>query len=46
MAKLDDILCAPYRDYIQCQEKARRCMLALGNIIYEPMQSERRWFVY
>ncbi|XP_032793835.2 SET and MYND domain-containing protein 4 [Daphnia magna] len=42
MAKLDDILCAPYRDYIQCQEKARRCMLALGNIIYEPMQSERR----
>ncbi|XP_057377156.1 SET and MYND domain-containing protein 4-like [Daphnia carinata] len=42
MAKLDDILCAPYRDYIQCQEKARRCMLAQGNIIYETMQSERR----
>ena len=29
--KLDAILCPPYRDYIQCQEGARRCMLTMGN---------------
>ncbi|XP_046441017.1 SET and MYND domain-containing protein 4-like isoform X1 [Daphnia pulex] len=36
MSKLDDILCPPYRDYIQCQERARRCILTLGNVIYAP----------
>ena len=29
--KLDEILCPPYRDYIQCQEGTRRCMLTMGN---------------
>ena len=45
MWKLDDILCAPYRDYIQCQERARRCILTLGNVIYAPdVTNVRRWW--
>lgn len=32
LGKLDEILCPPYRDYILCQENARRCMLAMGNL--------------
>lgn len=47
MWKLDDILCAPYRDYIQCQERARRCILTLGNVIYAPdVTNVRRWWCF
>ena len=31
LSQLDKILCPPYRDYIQCQEGARRCLLTFGN---------------
>lgn len=32
LSKLDTILCPPYRDYIMCQESARKCMLTMGNV--------------
>lgn len=34
LSKLDEVLCPPYRDYVQCQEGARRCILTMGNVIY------------
>lgn len=32
LSKFDSILCPPYRDYIMCQESARKCMLTMGNV--------------
>ena len=40
LTKLDEILCPPYRDYVQCQEGARRCFLTQGNVTYKPIWSK------
>ena len=34
LTKLDEILYPPYRDFIQCQEIARKCILTQGNVVY------------